>query len=226
MKSIVFTFGGQRSRHTSARCRYTCAGLFMKRYGAIILFVSVYAAGLLLGSMSARRADSDLLGGLNFLFTTNLSARMNQPAFSTFATSFASDCLFLLCVFLCGLSPWGMALTIFAPAFKGFGVGLSAGYLFITYGLKGVGFYLLVILAGTFIFSFALVMPTYASLRSSSMRALSSRLRADGKRFSSMPTMNTFGNSRPLALCSVIIVTAPPSSFIASRSDTSATFSR
>ena len=41
-----------------------------------------------------------------------------------------------------------------------------------------------------------------------------------------MPTMNTFGNSRPFALCSVIIVTAPPSSSIASKSDTSATFSR
>ena len=41
-----------------------------------------------------------------------------------------------------------------------------------------------------------------------------------------MPIMNTFGNSRPLALCSVIIVTAPPSSVIASRSETSATFSR
>ena len=156
MKSIVFTFARRNSR-TPVRRNYSSAGLFLKRYGATVLFVFVYACGLLFGSLSARGSDAKLLDGLNFLFTTNLSARMDQPVFSTFATSFASDFLFLLFVFLCGLSPWGMAVTFVGPAFKGFGVGLSAGYLFVTYGLKGVGFYLLVILAGTFIFSFALV---------------------------------------------------------------------
>lgn len=157
MKSIVFTFTRRRNNHTATRRNYSSVTVFLKRYGAISLFVFVYACGLLMGSLSAKGADSKLLDGLNFLFTTNLSARMDQPVFSTFATSFASDFLFLLFVFLCGLSPWGMAVTLVAPAFKGFGVGLSAGYLFITYGLKGVGFYLLVILAGTFIFSFALI---------------------------------------------------------------------
>lgn len=158
MKGIVFTFARRhRPNLISGQRGYTPFGAFIKRYGATTLFVLMYAGGLLFGSLSARSADTQLLDGMNFLFTTNLSARMGQPAFSTFATSFASDFLFMLFVFLCGLSPWGMAAIFLAPVFKGFGVGLSAGYLFITYGLKGVGFYLLVILAGTFIFSFALI---------------------------------------------------------------------
>ena len=41
--------------------------------------------------------------------------------------------------------------------FKGFGTGLTAAYLIITYSLKGAGFYLLVVLPGTFLFCLALV---------------------------------------------------------------------
>ena len=43
---------------------------------------------------------------------------------------------------------------------------------------------------------------------------------------SSMPTMKTTGNSRPLALCKVIKVTAPPSSSSSSVSLTRLTDSR
>lgn len=158
MRGIVFTLTKRNRKPQNRSTRsFSAFPAFMKRYGTAVIFTFVYACGLLMGTLSAKNADSSLLDGLNFLFTTNLSARMGQPAFSTFATSFASNFLFLLYVFLCGLAPWGMAAVYAAPAFKGFGVGLSAGYLFTTYGFKGVGFYLLVILTGTFIFSFALI---------------------------------------------------------------------
>ena len=90
-------------------------------------------------------------------FPSNLSERLNQPFFSAFIASFASNFLFLSFVFLCAMAPWGCLFIFLAPAFKGFGTGLSAGYLFITYGFKGIGFYLLVMLSGTFIFCFALI---------------------------------------------------------------------
>ncbi len=158
MRGIVFTLTRRPRPQKRINSRnFTSFSAFMKRYGTTVVFTFIYACGLLMGSLSAKNADKTLLDGLNFLFATNLDARMGQPAFSAFATSFASNFLFLLYVFLCGLSPWGMAAVYAAPAFKGFGVGLSAGYLFVTYGFKGVGFYLLVILTGTFIFSFALV---------------------------------------------------------------------
>ena len=47
-----------------------------------------------------------------------------------------------------------------------------------------------------------------------------------GNMFSSIPIMNTTGNSSPLALCSVIRATAPFPSFMESMSDTRETFSK
>ncbi len=159
MRGIVFTLSGRpRKPRSQNRRNFSNLSAMFRRYGTAMFFTFVYACGLLMGSLYARNAEKTFLDSLNFLFTTNLSARMEQPVFSTFATSFASNFLFLLFVFLCGLSPWGMTAAFLSPAFKGFGVGLSAGYLFITYGFRGVGFYLLVILIGTFIFSFALIL--------------------------------------------------------------------
>lgn len=159
MRGIVFTLPRRvRKRRTHSRRNFTEMTAVLRRYGTSFFFTFVYACGLLMGSLYARSADDSLLDSLNFLFTTNLNVRMGQPFFTTFATSFGSNFIFLAFVFLCGLAPWGMSLAFLSPAFKGFGVGLSAGYLFITYGFKGVGFYLLVILTGAFLSSFALLL--------------------------------------------------------------------
>lgn len=159
MRGIVFSLPRRvKKQRVYNKRSVTQMSVAVKRYGTAIFFTFVYACGLLMGSLYAKNAPASLLEDLNFLFTTNLSARMEQPVFATFATSFASNFLFLVVVFLCGLAPWGMVAAFLSPAFKGFGVGISAGYLFVTYGFRGVGFYLLVILTGTFIFSFALIL--------------------------------------------------------------------
>lgn len=159
MKGFVFSFtpGRERSKKPRSIRKFTDITQIVRRYGSVMLFTLMFAAGMLLGSITAGDAAPQLLNDLDFLFTTNLNSRLSQPMFATFAASFASNFIFLLFVFLCGLAPWGMVAMPFAPAFKGFGTGLSAGYLFITYGFKGVGFYLLVILGGTFLFCFALI---------------------------------------------------------------------
>lgn len=160
MRGFVFSFSRRRRRSSAGNkvSRLSDLPRFIRKYSTVILFTFMFAGGMLLGSLSARSADAEILNKLDFLFTTNLSARLQQPVFATFAASFASNFIFLFYVFLCGLAPWGMIVIFISPAFKGFGTGLSAGYLFITYGFKGVGFYLLVILGGTFIFSFALIL--------------------------------------------------------------------
>lgn len=140
-----------------ASCKITGFSNQIRRYSVAVFFAFVFAGGMLMGTLSAKSADESTLTRLDFLFATNLSSRLEQSVISTFSASFASDFLFLLFVFLCGLAPWGICFVFIAPAFKGFGTGLSAGYLFITHGFKGVGFYLLVILGGTFLFSFALI---------------------------------------------------------------------
>ena len=64
----------------------------------------------------------------------------------------------------------------------------------------------------------ARVMATYARRRSSSMPAASPTLFMWGNSVSSMPATNTQSNSRPFDECTVIMVTAWPSSATVSRS--------
>ena len=128
MKSIVFSFKKRYLFRRSKGISPSDVRFFIRRYSVVLIFVSAF-----------------------------LDARLGQNAVSTFCACFASDFIFLTVVFLLGLAPWGIPFLPFVSAFKGFGTGLTAAYLIITYSLKGAGFYLLVVLPGTFLFCLALV---------------------------------------------------------------------
>ncbi len=158
MKGIVVTLP-RKSKNKEKSLRSPSVGVvtYLRRYGAITFYTFCFAVGMLIGSLSARSAGEGVRQSLDMLFTTNLSARLSQPMYMTFVSGLSSNFLFFLCAFLCGLSLWGLLPLFLIPAFKGYGTGLSAGYLFLNFGLKGIGFYLLVILAGTFLFTFSLI---------------------------------------------------------------------
>lgn len=157
MKGVVFSLkksdfaGRNRRKITVSDLRY-----FFKRYGVMVMCVTLLFAGLIFGSAYAQNSTSSLLDSLDFLFTTNLDVRLSQNAAETFCACFASDFIFLFVVFLLGLAPWGIPMLLFVLFFKGFGTGLTAGYLYMAHSLKGVGFYLIVLLPGTFLFCMAL----------------------------------------------------------------------
>ncbi len=169
MKGIVFSFKKHELSKSGYSKRLTLSGIFylFKRYGIRIMFISVFLIGLTAGSFYADNSDKAMLNSLDFLFTTNLDVRLAQNAVGTFCACFASDFIFIFSVFLLGLAPWGIPVMPFVIMFKGFGTGLTAGYLFITYSLKGVGFYLIVLLPGTFLFCLALVVLSSAAFISS-----------------------------------------------------------
>ncbi len=149
MKGIVFSF----NRKTSTKSfRLPQIGSLIKGSGLTLAFVGVLLTGLVCGAVYARFADSAFLKSIDFLFITNLDARLGQGAFTTFCACFASDFLFLLLVYLFGMTLWGIPFEALTVLLKGFGTGLTAGYLCLTYSLSGVGFYLLVLLPGTFLF--------------------------------------------------------------------------
>lgn len=153
MKGIVLSFGLPR------KPRFSLHGLkgFFKRFGILVAFGAVLLAGMALGTFCAGIADDKTLYSLDFLFTTNLNARLDQGAVGTFCACFASDFIFLLCVYLFGLAAWGIPFLFLTICFKGFGTGLTAGYLCLSHSFSGAGFYLLVLLPGTFLFCAALI---------------------------------------------------------------------
>lgn len=130
--------------------------IFLKRNISAILFTLCFTVGVVWGAVVSVKADEAFLLDMDFLFTTNLESRLSLGMLSSFAAHFASNFIFIVAAALCGLSPWGVGVLPLVLAFKGFGTGLSAAYLISTYGLKGLGFYIVVVLPGAFVFSLAL----------------------------------------------------------------------
>lgn len=169
MKSVVFSFKGSSFSRPHFRgfgkldIKYFC-----KRYLKHCVLVLLLLIGLAVGAVFAGKADEQLMNSLDFLFTTNITARLEQDVFATFCSCFASDFIFIFAIFLLGMAPWGIPVIPFIVLFKGFGIGITAGYLVSLHSLAGVGFYLLIILPGTFLFCFALILLSAHSIYFSS----------------------------------------------------------
>ncbi len=139
----------------------------LKKNGFFLLFCLILFGGIVYGAVSGRSADSGLLQRLDFIFQTNFEVRCSQGLFSAFIASFASSVLFLTVIFLLGLSLWGGFFAVLVPFFKGYGYGLSVGFLYNAYGLQGICYNLLVILPGMFFSSAVIAAAALGAFRNS-----------------------------------------------------------
>ncbi len=165
VKGIVFSFKKPRPLANRPRISLPNLAQTAKKNGVTLLFAVLLLAGLALGAAYARSAGDGMLQSLDFLFTTNLDSRLSKGALGVFCACFASDFIFITAVYLLGTAPWGLPFQLFTVLFKGFGTGLTAAYLIIKNGLNGLGFYLLVLLPGTFLFCVALTGFSAAAFR-------------------------------------------------------------
>lgn len=156
MKGIVFTFKKPHPASFRSRFRLSDVVQGMRKNGILLLFVLLLLAGMTCGAVYAHRADDTLLQSLDFLFSTNLDARLTKGALGIFSACFTSDFIFITAVCLFGFAPWGLPFQLVTVVFKGFGTGVTAAYLVMKNGMNGLGFYLLVLLPGTFLFCIAL----------------------------------------------------------------------
>lgn len=136
------------------------------RKNAMFLLMCVFLIiGIVIGVICAGNGDKSLTEKLDFLFVTNFENRKTMGAFSLFSASFASGFIFLLVVFLLGISAWGFFALPAVPLFKGFGFGLSTGYMYGAYGFYGVLYNLLIILPGAFIAALVIIVMSKDSFR-------------------------------------------------------------
>lgn len=152
MKGILLSVGKSRISFKKQDILY-----FFRRYGIDTLLGISLCAGLVLGAFCAGSADKELIKSLDFIFVSDFKSRCEQAVLSLFAASLTSNFIFFLVNFLLGLSSWGCVGVPFLIAFKGFGMGLTGGYLYKSYGMSGAGFFLLVMLLGYVISSLALI---------------------------------------------------------------------
>lgn len=117
MKGIVFSF--KKSHSTAKRLRFHMPDVVsaFRKSGVTVMFVILLLSGLAFGAAYAHGADDSTLQSLDFLFTTNLDARMSKGALGIFSACFASDFIFVTAIYLFGLAPWGLPFQLFTVLF-------------------------------------------------------------------------------------------------------------
>lgn len=143
----------------------------VKENRGMVLLALILLGGVACGAVYARTAGFLALDRLDFIFAGNFKARQTEPYLSIFTASFASSFLFVFLCFLCGLSMWG---TLFVPAvllFRGFGLGVTSGYLYAAYGWKGILYNFSVLLPGAFFCCLAILMASMEAMRFSKLLA-------------------------------------------------------
>lgn len=121
----------------------------------ILLILSVI--GMISGAITVPTLNIDLLNNLDFIFLTDFSERIQQTNLQVFISSFSVLSIFALLVELSAFSCWGVLVIPLITTFRNVGLGITAGYLYLIYGLKGIAFYILILLPGVFISSLGLI---------------------------------------------------------------------
>lgn len=136
------------------------------RKNAMFLLLCLFLLiGIIAGVICARNGDKSLVEKLNFLFLTDFENRRSMDLFSVFSASFSSGFLMLLATFLLGISSWGFFVLPAVPLFKGFGFGISTGYMYAAYGAAGIFYNILVVLPGAFVSALILIIISKESFR-------------------------------------------------------------
>lgn len=130
----------------------------IKNNAILFLLCIMFLFGTSIGAVSANSTDTDTLKILDFLFLTNFKARVEQSMVYTFSADLSSSFIFLLTVFILGLTLWGFLIIPIVAFFRGYGLGLSIGYIYGTYKIKGILFNVLVMLPGAIIISVAIIL--------------------------------------------------------------------
>ena len=144
-------------------------GLAQKRKRMFFLLFAVFFVGMMYGSILLRDKSGGFLKNLGIIQETFLADKAEQSVFQCFCGSLGSSLLFFGCSFLCGLSAVGQPLAIASLFLKGLGLGSSMGYLYLHYGLSGIGYSALFLLPSGAVAVFALLLSVKESLRLSNL---------------------------------------------------------
>lgn len=124
----------------------------------IIIFLSILmAAGMVFGTVAVSAVSMDFIYKIDFLFLNDFNARISSTHLEIFISSLLSLFVFSLVIEFFTLSFFGAVIIPVIVAFKGLGIGMTAGYLYMIYGLKGIVFYILILLPGIFISSVGII---------------------------------------------------------------------
>ncbi|MBQ3093413.1 MAG: hypothetical protein IJC57_04075, partial [Clostridia bacterium] len=140
-------------KHASSIIKINNILELLKKSKTSILIWFCLILGITLGVFCVSYIEIESFYKINFLFINNFKENINQTWSEIFTTSFSASSIFVFILELCILSCWGIFLVPILIILKGYSLGLSAGYLYLIYKIKGIAFYLLILLPGVFLSS-------------------------------------------------------------------------
>lgn len=138
---------------------------FGKNNKTFIFLILCMIFGMVLGAVSVGTISMEIIHKLDFLFLNDFKERIQSSGFDIFISSFSSLVIFAIIIEMCALSFWGSAFIPFINFFRGLGLGITSGYLYLIYGLKGIAFYILILLPGIFISSIGMIIFSAESMK-------------------------------------------------------------
>lgn len=139
----------------------------LKKNRRILIMMLLFAAGMIIGAVSLKRADSYLSGAFSDMFSVYIRSKGSQSLGMNFINSLAVNAAFMLAVFVFGLCAVGLPLICILPIIRGVGIGMLSGYLYSNFALRGLGYCVLVIYPGLIPAIFALLLACSAGINSS-----------------------------------------------------------
>lgn len=139
----------------------------LKKNRRILIMMLLFAAGMIIGAVSLKRADSYLSGAFSDMFSVYIRSKGSQSLGMNFINSLALNAAFMLAAFVFGLCAVGLPLICILPIIRGVGIGMLSGYLYSNFALRGLGYCVLVIYPGLIPAIFALLLACSAGINSS-----------------------------------------------------------
>ena len=139
----------------------------LKKNRRMLLMMLLFAAGMIFGAASVKKADGYLSGAFSNMFSVYISSKGTQSLGVNFINSLAVNAAFMLAVFVFGLCAVGLPLICVLPVIRGVGIGMLSGYLYSNFALRGLGYCALVIYPGLIPAVFALLLACSAGINSS-----------------------------------------------------------
>lgn len=138
---------------------------FFRKNRSLLVLSSLLLFGMLIGAWSIKLCNNDNYYGVVDIFDNFLNKRVGQPFFISFLYSVLSSLPVLICSYVFGLCIIGSPAAVIIPFVYGFSMGISAGYLYSVYELKGIGFFALIMLPRLFINSITVIFASRETLR-------------------------------------------------------------
>lgn len=111
-----------------------------------LVFYVLFFCGFIIGILTLSKMNSEANGIIKQIFTSYLTENSNKAVLDFFIESVLIISVVPFLTFLFGLCAFGIPCIIFMPTLTGVVSGILIGFLYLNFGLKGLGFCALIII--------------------------------------------------------------------------------